>query len=238
MGNNPYYLKIHKDVENFLCIYKKSSFSCCPGTPPEKLKVLLKIKPKKNEPIDKLIELVNKIIAKFANNKFKNLTAFIIAFDNLLEYYLPDDEIKKYNEIIEAKINVSTLEQKVEIFIDLLKNLYKINNKKDIKNFIKTIKVLLVEDKILIDDEIKTFIGILNYYFLNNDIDGEESENNINTDTNTEIDLIEKNSNHSFDSNFSSYSKSSQNQIRKMEKEIKRLKKLIPKDENDKLILD
>ena len=120
----------------------------------------------------------------------------------------------------------------------MLKNLYKINNKKDIKNFIKTIKVLLVEDKILIDDEIKTFIGILNYYFLNNDIDGEESENNINTDTNTEIDLIEKNSNHSFDSNFSSYSKSSQNQIRKMEKEIKRLKKLIPKDENDKLILD
>ena len=238
MGNNPYYLKIDKDVENFLCIYKKSSFSCCPGTPPEKLKVLLKIKPKKNEPIDKLIELVNKIIAKFANNKLKNLTAFIIAFDNLLEYYLPDDEIKKYNEIIEAKINVSTLEQKVEIFIDLLKNLYKINNKKDIKNFIKTIKVLLVEDKILIDDEIKTFIGILNYYFLNNDIDGEESENNINTDTNTEIDLIEKNSNHSFDSNFSSYSKSSQNQIRKMEKEIKRLKKLIPKDENDKLILD
>ena len=238
MGNNPYYLKIHKDVENFLCIYKKSSFSCCPGTPPEKLKVLLKIKPKKNEPIDKLIKLVNKIIAKFANNKLKNLTAFIIAFDNLLEYYLPDDEIKKYNEIIEAKINVSTLEQKVEIFIDLLKNLYKINNKKDIKNFIKTIKVLLVEDKILIDDEIKTFIGILNYYFLNNDIDGEESENNINTDTNTEIDLIEKNSNHSFDSNFSSYSKSSQKQIRKMEKEIKRLKKLIPKDENDKLILD
>lgn len=235
MGNNPYYLKIDKNVENFLCIYKKSSFSCCPGIP---LKVLLKIKPKKNEPIDKLIELVNKIIAKFANNKFKNLTAFIIAFDNLLEYYLPDDEIKKYNEIIEAKINVSTLEQKVEIFIDLLKNLYKINNKKDIKNFIKTIKVLLVEDKILIDDEIKTFIGILNYYFLNNDIDGEESENNINTDTNTEIDLIEKNSNHLFDSNFSSYSKSSQNQIRKMEKEIKRLKKLIPKDENDKLILD
>ena len=236
MGNNPY-LKI--DENDFLCIYKKYSLYCCPGDPLEiELKDLFKIKPKKNEPIFKLIELVNKIIAKFADNKFKNLTAFIIAFDNLLEYYLDDDEIKRYNEIIKAKLNESTLEQKVKIFIDLLKNLYKINNKKDIKNFIKTIKVLLVEDKILIDDEIKTFIEILNYYFFNNNIDEGESENTINTDINTEEDLIEKNSNHSFDSNVSSYSENSQNQIRKMEKEIKRLKKLIPKDENDKLIIN
>ena len=168
MGYIPY-LKI--DNEDFLYIYKKSSSCCCNKDIEIKL---FKINRKKDEPISKMIELVNEIIVNFAICKIKNLTAFIIAFDNLLEYYLHDDEIKRYNKIIKAKLSESTLEEKVKVFKDFYNNLYKINNKKDIKNFIKTIKVLLVEDKILIDDEIKTFIGILNYYFLNNDIDGEE----------------------------------------------------------------
>ena len=101
-------------------------------------------------------------------------------------------------------------------------------NEKEKKNFIRAIKSILVDDRVLDGNEINSFIEILTQIFDKNIYEQKDS-----TKDYEEI-MIEKHLDSSSSlSNFSSYSKNSQHQIRKLEEEIKRLKKLVPKEKDN-----
>lgn len=98
MGNTPYL----SFSDGILKIIKDPAFLSCPGTPPFELEVF-KIKSNLNFPFKDFIPLINKIIKKFYQKKIKNIKAFIISLDNLLEFYLDDAETREANNIIEMK---------------------------------------------------------------------------------------------------------------------------------------
>ena len=246
MGNSPY---LHIDWEDNLVLMKDPPFLSRPGTPPESM-VIFPIQSNNNIKINNFIRLINKIIIKFYDKKIKNLTAFILSLNHLLEIFLDSDEIHRINNIIQMKPNMDNLSEIIKAFKKLYDNSDKIKEK-EIKYFIKSINTILKEDNILIQYEIITFTELLTNIFnknineneniLNRKIYFEEEiidnssnssfnsdENSSTTRVNKDEELDEKLSNSSsYNSNFSSYSKNSQNQIKKMQKEIKRLKKLV-----------
>lgn len=262
MGNYPYL-----DI-NFGEIEVAKDYRICFETHQDKLKVF-QIESSLNFPVYNFIQLINKILIKFYKKEIKNFKAFIISLDNLLEFYFNEEEIKEANNILENSSlqengGLVNLREKVKLFQNLYNNLEKIN-KKEKKNFIKSIKTILEEDRVLNVEEINSFIELLTQIFDKNIFEGKNSniiekkkfkifnekdsnifgrnQSNIIEEKNSIIfdeenaptqdfddARIEELSNLSYNSNFSSYSKSSQHQIRKMEKEIKRLKKLIPKN--------
>jgi len=250
MGNYSPYLDISfGEIE----VVKDPDILSCPGTDKDSLKVF-KIKSRLNFPVYNFIQLINKILKKFYEKKIKNFKAFIISLDNLLDFYLNEEEIKEANNILEYKLFsrrecLVNLKNKIKIFQKLFNNLEKINNKEK-KNFIKSVKTILEDDEVLNNNEINTFIELLTQIFDKNIFEEEnildENNSNILGGSNSNVledenlitqDLndarIEEISNLSYKSNFSSYSKNSQHQIRKMEKEIERLKKLIKSNKND-----
>ena len=102
-------------------------------------------------------------------------------------------------------------------------------NEKEKKNFIRAIKSILVDDRVLDGNEINSFIEILTQIFDKNIYEQKDSSSK-----DYEEIMIEKHLDSSSSlCNFSSYSKNSQHQIRKLEEEIRRLKQLVQKEKDN-----
>ena len=188
-----------------------------------------KFNSKLNFDVDNFIKSINKILKKFYKGKIKNFKAFIISLDNLLEFYLDEEEIKEANDIFYSpKISTENLREMIVVFEKLFDHL-EIINEKEKKNFIRAIKSILVDDRVLDGNEINSFIEILTQIFDKNIYEQKDSSSK-----DYEEIMVEKHLDLSSSlSNFSSYSKNSQHQIRKLEEEIKRLKKLVPKEKDN-----
>ena len=85
--------------------------------------------------------------------------------DNLLEFYLNEEEIKEANDIFYSpKISTENLREMIVVFEKLFDHL-EIINEKEKKNFIRAIKSILVDDRVLDGNEINSFIEILTQIF-------------------------------------------------------------------------
>ena len=225
---SPPFLRINFDEIEVVQVFEGG---CCSlfEKSTQKLSVF-KIISKLNFDACSFIELINEILLKFYENKIKNFKAFIISLDNLLYFYLDEEKIKEANDIIiynRQRQSLENAKEKIIVFEKLFDNL-EIIDEKEKKNFIRAIKSILVDDRVLDGNEINSFIEILTQIFDKNIYEQKEK------DPSSEEIMIEKNSDSSeLISVFSSYSKNSQHQIRKMQKEIKRLKKLIPKERDN-----
>jgi len=124
-----------------------------------------KFNSKLNFDVDNFIKSINKILKKFYKGKIKNFKAFIISLNNLLEFYLNEEEIKEANDIFYSpKISTENLREMIVVFEKLFDHL-EIINEKEKKNFIRAIKSILVDDRVLDGNEINSFIEILTQIF-------------------------------------------------------------------------
>ena len=224
----PPFLRINFDEIEVVQVFEGGICSCFENS--ERKLSVFKIISKLNFDAHNFIELINEILVKFYIDKIKNFEAFIISLDNLLEFYLGEEEIKEANDIIyNCQLpSLENVKEKIIVFEKLFDNL-EIINEKEKKNFIRAIKTILLNDRVLDDNKINTFIEILTQIFDKNIYEEKDSSSQ-----DFEEIMIEKHSDSSQSfSNFSSYSENSQHQIRKMQKEINRLKKLIPKEKDN-----
>ena len=96
------------------------------------------------------------------------------------------------------------------------------------KNFFRAIKSILVDDRVLDGNEINSFIELLIQIFDKNIYDEKDS-----SAKDCEESVVEKRLGSSSSlSDFSSCSKNSRRRVRKLEEEVGRLKKLVPKEKD------